>query len=189
MIDDVGPEQGLRCLSDNGLPVSLLRCGQIQRDDFAARCFKIGEEPEARAFTGDVAVIGIESGQKRHRFGLRVRQVDVVDLFQGSGAAVGRDNEIAVILGHSHREIQFSEIGPVINKGILFLALAQLVEIDLLILVAALVLIGGIGFIVAAVVEAAAILAPDGAREFHPADMVRGILAGLDIAHAPLLPV
>ena len=80
-------------------------------------------------------------------------------------------------------------IRPLIHQSVLFLRLAEAVEVELLIEILFLEFLAFFRCGITGIIKTVAFHRPRGPAELHPLDIVRQILAGSDVAHLPVFPV
>ncbi len=119
-----------------------------------------------------------------------VAEVLIVDAIAPVGPQPDSVDRVAPVGTHVDAEAPVGMIGSFIDQAIGGLVGAELVVVDLLVVIDFEQRIGASrGFRIAAVEESCAVVRPCRARELDPFQMIRLILPSRDIAHAEFLPV
>ena len=181
-----GPEQHVAFLGDHGLPVLFRRVGAVDGHHPVIGGVAVGLDQERAADVVDHAVIELEARAKEVEGVVLLVQVAEMDL-RAVGALGDAQEEEAAVLGDLGAVIAQRVRGVGEDQRVLFLGVAQLVVVDLLVLVLGLQLVARLGLVVAGVIKAVA--APRRPGELHPAQAVVQLAAVGDLQHADLPPV
>ena len=162
----------------------------LQRDGHQPepRRVLVGQHVERLAVVADHRVAGVESVEERLDRAAGLAEVADEDAVAVVGPLGLRDEQKAAVLGDIRPEAPVGLVRPLVDQRVLLLQRAQLVEEDLLVLVERLERLA-LRLVVAAVVEAGAVLEPGGAAELGPLHEIRQVLRRRDLAHVPLDPV
>ena len=145
---------------------------EVGRDDPQPRRILVGQPVEIAADIAREGPLVLQPLEDRARRELGRGEIDHGDLVAIVGALMRRDDEPFAVVGHDRTMAHLWPVGGGIDQRVGALRRAELMEIDLLVLVERLELgaLGGCGE--ARIIEARSILRPRQARELDPVDLV-----------------
>ncbi len=189
IVDRVGALQPVAAFGNDLAPVAAGRLADVDRDDASARGVEIRAEIKNRPDVVDERVVRVKLVEQFDHGRVRRREVFVIDAVAPVRPLIDGDDQVTAIVGDAAEKAPFLLVRALIDQLILRLRRAEPVIIELLKIVQALELMGGIRFVEAAVEKSLPILCTGRARGLHPLDQVRQIRARFDLAHLPFLPI
>ena len=170
-------------LGDDGL--DLLRAVQVDAAEGIVHGVAVGHVVEDVVLHRDGGIVGIEALEQRAEALLGASAVEHL----GAGGTLRRkDEEPLAVLRGPGPEVAQRMLAVLVDEAVGRLRRAQLVVVDLLILVLRRI-DASVGSLISAVVESFGVGSPLGAGVLHPVDFVGGQLARFGILHADFDPV
>src|SRR4030095_242030 len=187
--DQIHAFERLRSLWHKLLPSAVFKFACVNRDDSASRRVQVGAEPEDRAVVADEVVRGFEFMDQLHDLSARRLKVFEKNSVSLVGSLPDADDEVTPVFGDVAVESPFLLVFALVDQNVFRLRGADAVIEELLIVVRVFELGLLIRLLAAAVEKPFAVRRPRRAGELHPFDLIGEVIARLDPAHIPLLPI
>ena len=149
----------------------------------------VGLEPEDRTVVVDEIVLGIELADEVLRLGGGLRERPPEDAMFCVGSLLEGENQVLAVVGDGGLGPPVLVLDVFPDERVSRLRHANLMIIELLVVIGATEVGASLRFGKAAVEEPLAVGCPLGPRELDPFQMVVQVLAGRDIADSPFVPV